>query len=365
MYEIRSLIKGKTRFKTWIFYACALFGHAAALLEHTNKNEYSPPRMLSLVQEERTYTSLHLWTYLEGRPAYGGQLFSHLVKIAQLENPEWTVLSAQCIFEHPVCVSEPVHYTTTCKPIGKWIKHVYIEGKQKAPLQGRSNPSTQDTVTVITGEVCVVKHAGEEYASFVTAHATRNLSTYFSGNALASDLTKLSLMESPDAYVESTFEENTELQKEIYTRDEYITIKFMKHPTDAYRRCVSFTPTEKLVEEARRFFLPELSETVNKAVLANSIKCLLLSFLSDELLLETATVSLKKGLASSSLNILSADHHVRFLDLQMFEIEKPFFYSMSIKEVVNNLAYCKGEIIQNGKVFAYIAQNGVLRKKRS
>lgn len=357
------------------FFLFAYF--AGNTFQTANKNGYVPLGMLSLEKQDDAYICNGLWTYTEGRPAYGGQLFSHLVEIALLQYPGWRVLSATCTFNAGGDVTKAISYTVETETQGSRFRHLQITGKQHRPTtaQPASNPLTAGATSageakvVISGWVELVNDINDSFKPIVDlAGATDALRDYFPGLDGCSDAEKAKKMPDLDAYLAQTFEDNREVQKQLYSRHPYVNFTLMAHPDTqraCRRRCLLVSPGSQLIVELADSIGVKLDEPAGpqKSLAERGLTALLLSFFSDECLLETALLPVKQGLASSSVNILSVNHRISFLDLSNFDIHAPFFYVIDVKEVSDNLAYCTGEIIQEGRLYADISQRGVLRSK--
>ncbi|OAG30167.1 hypothetical protein NEDG_01750 [Nematocida displodere] len=294
-------------------------------------------------EEGSLFTSMHLWKAVEGRPAYGGQLFTHLLNVALKEKPDFKVFTSECTFKKPASTQQTITYQIVKDiPIGTSLADVFIEGYQ---------PNKDgDPELVVYGKTSMARGSQRQHEEPVSLAAEDHLSEYFPRGL--PDKEKMAQMLRPEEYVEKRFGTKgmTEERKTIYQKVVEADLRFLDLEGSKWKRCISFTrhPTS----------------ATNPSTSATKAKYIFLSFCSDAFLLETATMAVNEDITSKTLNILSVTHSVRFVDVDAFEMDQVFFFSITVHAVNNNTAYCTGNIIQNDRIIAYVSQNGVIRKKK-
>lgn len=313
-------------------------------------------RMLSLEKVEGKHYSRNLWAPSTNRPAYGGQLFAHILKIALCDNLEWCAAEAHCVFKNKAEPGKEIEYSIVgSEPVGGRMKYVTVKGVQRKGDAQAALGGAESTL-VVTGTVLlqlntsrfeeIVRHPGKDL-----------LREYFGRAALTDEQKRERMMKSP-LCTPLTFNEPVTLH-DVASEAKNVNVHILPHPKELYQRCVCFQLDGKIAEQIEREFL--LQEERNIKNPREKLACLLLSLLTDKYLLETA-VSYRLEDEGVPLNTLSLDHHVRFSRLADFDMRRCFFYSLKVEEVENNKAFCTGKIVQNGRVFAYSMQNGIIRR---
>ncbi|KAI5172637.1 hypothetical protein NEFER03_1693 [Nematocida sp. LUAm3] len=359
--------KGNSRKNLSVFYSCIFFLFLQlllfvdssteplliSLLEKTEINmkknilEMNQENPACKVQEENNsdeLTATNLWNSIPNRPAFGGQLFSQMINCALSKNSGWKVSSANAIFLSPTITGKQIVYTIeNTTQLGKTILMMDILATQQ-----------QDTVLreTVKCKIILTKETSD-YKEIIRKRTENFLEEYglqaYMKSAESSEALPNTFLSLQD-YTKYRKFENNKYREDLYYTDKSQTVKVMDHPSDKSKRCVYFyfkdTP-HSLVE------------------INNKTTTLLLSFLSDQYLLETAILIKDEDIVSLKYNILTTTHSINFFNLNEFNILKPFFFSIHVKSIEDNNALCTGELIQNGIVFATVYQNGVIRERKA
>ncbi|KAI5185133.1 hypothetical protein NEHOM01_0638 [Nematocida homosporus] len=307
----------------------------------------------------RWFCSEELWSALSGRPVFGGQLFSHLIHCALKKYPTYTVFSSNCTF-----------YLET-KPDKKIVYEIETEnraGKQMIELGITGKQESENNEYQVTIRGTVLLHTGTKFTDLITKPATDHLEKYCKDNKnngtsssdqIANPSTTthkqvsnlIDLFDTPEVYAANKGMTPSTIRSQMcrFYAEKCVRLKGLSD--DPWSRCILFDFSR---QPRNQFFQSDSSLA----------KILLLAFLSDDHILETAIISQNEDITSKIYNILTITHSIQFANLDAFEIHTPFFYSITVNHVINNMAYCTGQIIQNNQVIAYVCQNGAIRSRQ-
>jgi len=366
-------MKDLAKLTTVFFFAVAVFASTLEMsVENSATRENSEhvrntalntkkSRMLTLNRtENRRYSSDALWAPAAKRPAYGGQLFSHVVKAAMLEYPDWVVSEASCFFESKGETSKAIEYAVIEeRKIGERIKRVRIRGTQRPVIT--SFVGYEDRITVVAGEV-VLKLQDKRFMEIRSHSPKKEQQAYFKKTNIT-DVVKYELIQKSTGVVRELFNDSVSM-KEGAQDGKNLSVYVMEHPRNKMKRCVCFKLDEGMADQAGKEFMEESATQMagGPSALKEKVACLLISVLSDKHLLPTAGGYPLEDENSPNI-VFSVSHRTHFADLSGFRIEEPFFYEITVEEIQNNEAYCTGQFVQNGKVFAYAYQTGILRER--
>lgn len=284
---------------------------------------------------------------LKGRPVFGGQIFSHIIRCAVEETKDFEVISGDCIFKEQTYQEAPIRYKSTVTDLGKTFKIVKVDVLQKA--------SSNERITAV-GTVILQKskeafeREGKAYATAIENHLQKDmLLEYFEENT--TDHQKISKMKTLKEFlldhkknIEALDWNNIHTSREIYSD---VEVRLLANKKDSFSRCIAYHV--KSTEKAS-----SMAQTQSNL---SSIYTYI-AFISDEYLLETALSSQGLEILSSPYNILTISHSIKYNDCKSFCLNSPFFYSVKIESIYNNIAVCKGTVIQNSTVYANISQIG-------
>lgn len=274
-------------------------------------------------------------TVLDNRPVFGGLLFLQMVQHALKKYPNHYLISASCTFYKPARLEVPIVYSIEyTQSVGKALTEIGISGAQN------HKEDLSDAVT-IRGKILMISSNIEHKEIIREYIPIKKLKVYLNENTVDKFL-------SPVEYLKSKEMEITETRKALYNT-EYMQKKvhILDCPSGEKKRCIRFLCSDL------GFSISEFSK--------NNSDALLLCYLSDIYLLETAIISEKEDITSEKYKILSITHEITFSNLDKFISTQPFFMSISIDAIRDNNAYCSAEIVQNNTLIAVVSQYGAIR----
>ncbi|KAI5181220.1 hypothetical protein NEOKW01_1439 [Nematocida sp. AWRm80] len=96
-------------------------------------NDQEDDKVYNQKEEKYYYTSTNLYAFTSTRPAYGGQLFSHMIRCALLEyyKENTQVIRCSCAFIAKTDTNKSIkYYITNRMCIGKYLRSIEIDGRQ-------------------------------------------------------------------------------------------------------------------------------------------------------------------------------------------------------------------------------------------
>ncbi|EHY66234.1 hypothetical protein NERG_00930 [Nematocida ausubeli] len=282
---------------------------------------------------------------IEGRPVFGGQIFSHVIGCALKEIEGYDVVTAQCIFQDKTDPDLPIIYRSTDESLGKTVKMVKVEVLQEK--DGVEAVRAVGTVLMQKNK-SVIMQEKKKYIETIVKTQINPLSEYFSPGT--TDPQKIKKMQTVEKYMESIlkskddFEAYMQTAHKIYSGADVFMLRNKKCP---FSRCVGY---KLRLPKGEAVSLPKKDE-LNRVYTY-------LSFISDEYLLESSLIGKGMCIVNTQYNILTLSHSISFNNCEDFKINRPFFYTMWVDSIQNNMANCSGMIVQGQKVYANIKQTG-------
>ncbi|KAI5189400.1 hypothetical protein NEMIN01_0463 [Nematocida minor] len=282
---------------------------------------------------------------LQGRPVFGGQIFSHIISCALKETENYEVISGDCVFKDKTEQSLPIIYKSTVEALGRTVKLVNVNVCQ-----------TVDGVEVVRAVGVVLMQKSKtaiqnEKKVFIETIAKRQKNTlqkYFSRGT--PDREKIKQMKTPKVFWKEILNEKDFKTYSDIIHDRYnsVDLYMLQDAKSPFARCIGYQMHPPAA--------PSTHETTEVERINEIYKHI--SYISDENLLETALISQGLCIINSKYNILTISHSVKFNSCETFDLFQPFFYSIKIKSIENNIAMCSGKIVQNDTVYANIHQVG-------
>lgn len=345
--SIRNLSKRQSSILTQTFVLCFLiasFGFVLSVANTLPINTYIKLKKYSMNEEPQDGKYMCDAPFgLSGRPVFGGQIFSHVLGCALKETEGYEIISGECLFKYKTDTSLPIIYRSTLENLGKTTKLVAVEAiqviDQKEEIRATGSVLMQKKKSVMIKEK-------KTYIETITKKQEDALVDYFPEDLPDSE--RLKMMYTPKEYWRKYLRSKDEYEiyaKAAHKRYTDVDVYILPNKKCIYSRCFSYCLKQKEINKI------DEEEKLNEVYTA-------LAFLSDEHLLETALISKGLCIVNKEYNILTLSHSVKFNNCEGFCMHRPFFYSMRIDSINNNIATCTGAIIQDNIVYANISQTG-------
>ncbi|OAG30246.1 hypothetical protein NEIG_01266 [Nematocida sp. ERTm5] len=282
---------------------------------------------------------------LEGRPVFGGQIFSHIIGCALKETAGYEVISGDCVFKNKTDPVLPIVYKSSVEPLGKTVMVINIDVIQE--VEGKEEVRAIGHVLLQKKKSAIISEK-KKYIKTIHKSQKNSLSEYFKPRL--SDKERIQSMQPAIKYMKKILRDKEDFNKYVeiaHKRCSGVDVYISQHKTCKFARCIGYQLHMEKEET------PPLSEEEHLSQVYTY-----LSFISDEYLLETALTSVGLCIINTKYNILTLSHSVNFNNCEKFNLKEPFFYTMWIDSIQNNMARCSGMIIQNKVVYANIKQIG-------